>query len=431
MSLERRILLMAFLARGHGRDRSSGHPHACFVAICLALLALSSGRLETSPQAGSPSSAGPGLVDPPGPPAQPPQGNGNQTPSSTASTSPSTPGPLRPPSAPAIKYGLDAASLELQQRLGFTPDYATIWIGPWNLEKGWREPDGLLRQLHANNVTPAIHFYYWAEDLSPRCLEEGCNGKSREKWAVLAGQLAAHLDTQMQGAPAIIVLESEFNKASVARYAPFDGYLAKIATGLHAAYPSAHVVLGFGNWNADAWSTWKLAAAASNSTGLQALSAAPRDSISRQLALYNETLAGVARLRSLFGKPVFLVDVAASSFPEPDNLDTQREALAGFLGGNEQLANLGVAGVLYRSLTDSPGMGLHNFYGIGERHWGVAWTNGTLKPSGDALVEARGDLASDSTPKASDVAPHVAVGPGRSRTTPLESRGESRGQGSS
>lgn len=285
---------------------------------------------------------------------------------------------------------MDASSISRQQAAGLQPTYGTIWIGKWNLEKGWKDPDRLLAEMRKANVTPAIHLYYWAEDLSPSCIEDGCNGKSREQWRLLAQQLGEHLEKGLRGDAAMVILESEFNKAHVARYAPLDGYLADMAHVMRGAYPAASIVLAFGNWNRDAWVTWHRAADASDSLGLQAMSSAPRHGPDRLLGLYNETLKGIVRLKELFDKPIVIVDLALSSFPEPDNLATQAQAVSLFLASPQQLRDLGVVALLYRSFADSPGMGLDHYFGAGERHWGIAWSNGTLKPAGAAWVDTQG-----------------------------------------
>lgn len=288
-----------------------------------------------------------------------------------------------------MRFGLDVGSLDLQSAAGVHPDYATIWIGKWNLDKGWLVPDAELRALREAGITPAIHFYYWGDDIAPRCFEAaGCNGKTQQGWDRLARDLTTHLASTMGGAPVLVVLETEFNKGSVARHEPLDALLAEKAQAVKAAYPAAQVVLGFGGWNPDAWGTWDRAVAASDGVGLQALAGAepPADPA---VSLFEETLAGARHLRDLYGKPIVLEDVAVPSGPGPATPARQAEALAQFLTGLDDLKEAGVKAILYRSFDDTPGMALTHHYGEAERHFGLAEAGtGDLKPAGVAWLGA-------------------------------------------
>jgi hypothetical protein len=286
-----------------------------------------------------------------------------------------------------MRFGLDADSLPVQLANGITPDYSTIWIGPWNLEKGWLEPDRQFIVLRAANVTPAIQLYYWGDDLSPGCLRDGCHGKDQAGWDRLAAQLVDHLKANLDGRPVLIVLETEFNKAPVATYEPLDALLATKATALKQGYPSAEVVLGIGNWNPAAWGTWDRAAAASDAVGLQALEGSAPGQVGRDPGLFDATLAGAQRLRDLFGKPVVLQDVAVPSAPDPATPATQSEALQPFVAHMAALRSAGVETILYRSFLDSPGMPLSGYFGEAERHFGLAAAlTGDLKPAGQAWL---------------------------------------------
>jgi hypothetical protein len=284
-----------------------------------------------------------------------------------------------------MAFGADAASVMEHATLGVPLDYGTLWVGVWTLRWGWSEPDRQLRALREANVTPAIHFYYWGDDISPRCLEQGCAGKSQAGWARLASELAVHLNATMLGRPSLVFLETEFNKASVARYKPLDAMLAEKATLLRGV-PGAHVVLAVGNWNPAAWTTWTLAAAASDFTGLQAMFGSTRDPLDAQATLVNRTVAGARQLQADFGKPVILHDLAFSSYPEPDALAPQAATVRTFLECLAPLKAAGVQAMLYRGLRDNPAMDLGNYYGEAERHFGLAW-EGQLKPAGEAWRE--------------------------------------------
>jgi hypothetical protein len=297
------------------------------------------------------------------------------------------PGSLAP--ATGMRFGIDAKSVDQFAERAGAPDYATVWVGKWNQDRGWRDTDAAIQALRDKGVTPAIHFYYWGDDMGRACLWDGCNGKSRDGWQMLAQDLVWHLESDLQGGPVLIVLETEFNKGGVNEDEGLDQLLAEKATFLKANYPAAQVVLGLGNWWPQSWATWDQAAAASDYVGLQALVGSTRDAPEEFDRLADATLDGVLRLRELFGKPVVVQDVAVSSYPEPDNLGAQANAMAKFAETLPALRDAGVEAVIYRAFLDAPTMALHNHYAEAERHWGLAWHDtGELKPAGETWMAA-------------------------------------------
>lgn len=311
---------------------------------------------------------------------------------------PTPPRPEDLPAATGMRFGIDASSIDRFAQQAGAPDYATVWVGKWNLDHGWRDTTAALQSIRAQGATPAVHFYYWGDDMGRTCLWEGCNGKSQAAWQSLAEDLVAHLQADLQGGPALIILESEFNKDGVHLDEGLDQLLAEKAAYLKAGYPAAQVVLGLGNWYPSAWATWDRAAAASDYVGVQALAGSTHDSPEEVVELADETLEGVRMARSLFGKPVIVQDVAISSYPEPDHLETQAEAVARFAKTLPALRQEGVEAVLYRAFLDAPNMNLANHYAEAERHWGLAWHDtGELKPAGAtwlaAILKARASPA--------------------------------------
>lgn len=297
--------------------------------------------------------------------------------------------PATLPPATGMRFGIDAKSIgRFEERAG-PPDYATVWVGEWNLEHGWRDTDAALRHIREQGVTPAVHFYYWGDHMGRDCLWRGCEGKSQDEWDQLEQELVRHLDDTLDGAPALVILETEFNKRGVEWDDGLDELLAEKAKAIKSGYPEAQVVLGLGNWYPQAWGTWDRAASESDYIGLQALAGSTHDSPEEVVALADQTLQGVRTARELFGKPVVIQDVAVSSYPEPDHLETQGAALANFAEGLPALKDAGVEAILYRAYLDAPSMGLHNHYAEAERHWGLAWHDtGDLKPAGEAWMAA-------------------------------------------
>jgi len=293
-----------------------------------------------------------------------------------------------------IRFGMNLGSVDAQTSAGAKPDYGTFWVGPWTLGSGWGGPDRELDRAYASGTTPVIQFYYWGDDISPDCVENGCwsklhdSWKDRAGWQRLAQELVDHLNAHMKGRTAIIVLETEFNKGGISTYEPFDGYLEEKARFIKQGYAGAQIVIGFGNWDSSNWKTFDRAVAASDYTGLQAMRGSTRNSLDSYRGLVDATLSGIRALRATFAKPVLVTDVALSSYPEPDYVDHQRAVVSSLFARLDEFRAAGVVGLIYRSYQDNPNFDTANYYGEAERHWGLAWAGSTGgKPAWQAWVE--------------------------------------------
>lgn len=296
--------------------------------------------------------------------------------------------------SPALSYGMSASAVAAQSAAGVKPDYGTFWVGPWTLSSGWGGPDAQMTAMKNAGVTPAIHFYYWGDDISKTCIEDGCHSslhnaqKDKAGWQKLTDQLIAHLNSKMGGKPVLIFLETEFNKGGVSTYEPLDGYLEEKAKQIKKGYPNAKIVMALGNWNSASWGTFDRTADASDYTGIQGMRGSTRQSATDYATLYEKTLEGTKVLKAKFGKPVILQDIALSTYPEPDYVRRQADELRDFFAHTPDLKAQGVKAILYRSWTDTPTMDLKNYYGEAERHWGLTWhANGTLKAGGKVWVD--------------------------------------------
>ncbi|MBW3582091.1 MAG: hypothetical protein KY455_03235, partial [Euryarchaeota archaeon] len=282
-------------------------------------------------------------------------------------------------SSPTMKFGMGGGSSKHLMAEGVTLDYETFWVGPWTLKYGWGGPNSHMTDLKSKGITPVIHFYYWGDDISPSCVENGCWSdlhnawKDKAGWQELARQLVENVKTTMDGAPVIILMETEFNKGGIAEYEAFDGYLAEKSDYIKTGYPPAKTVMALGNWNSGAWYRFDQIAAAADYTGIQGMRGSTRDSFSSYLNLFEATVAGAEKLQSLFGKPVFVHDIALSSYPEPEYLKHQADEIGQFFTGMSQLKAAGVEAMIYRAWVNAAKMDLANYYGEAERHWGFAY----------------------------------------------------------
>lgn len=260
-------------------------------------------------------------------------------------------------------------------------DYGQVWVGAWNLEHGFSRVDRQIAWLVEHDITPVIQFYYWGNDIDKACLEEGCAGKTVAGWSRLARELGTHLEETMNGQPAIVVLEPEFNKGNVATHEPLDAALAKKADELHDGYPNTRVALGMGGWAPQLWETWDRAMEASDLMGIQLMRASTQDSRATYADAADTLVRQAAILHEISGKPVIVNDVALATYPGPPYLDLQAQELEEIFDATDDLQEAQVEGLVYRALLDDPSAPTAEYYGEAETTWGLRHANGTAKPA--------------------------------------------------
>jgi len=113
--------------------------------------------------------------------------------------------------------------------------YGSTWAGAWNQKWGWNGIEQDLLEAKSAGAVPVVQWWYWGDDISPSCVENGCTDryqgvpKDQATWTRLSNELA-DLIVRVGGAdsPALVVIETEFNKNGIENYEPFDGYLAHV-----------------------------------------------------------------------------------------------------------------------------------------------------------------------------------------------------------
>ncbi len=290
--------------------------------------------------------------------------------------------------AGSMGFGMGISDIKDQENRGVPPDYAVFWVGAWTSGSQWDAVDRNLQKAQANGVTPVIQFFYWGNDISRDCLENGCwsdihqTHKSKEDWWDQAGTLAWHLDKEMDGQEAIVVLETEFNKNGVETYEPLDRYLRDMAGMFQDQAPGTQVALGFGNWGRHTWDTFDRAAQASDMISLQGLRASTQDAQAHYRDVVDETLRGIKTADRLFDRPTLLTDLGLSTYPEPKYLEQQKHELWELFDRMDELRAAGLTGVIYRAFFDNPQANTDEYYGQAEKHWGLAWENNrSVKPA--------------------------------------------------
>jgi hypothetical protein len=298
-----------------------------------------------------------------------------------------------PPREAGMRFGMDIPSLQGQQDAGVAPDYATVWVGPWTHGHAWDGFQRLLHRVYDAGATPVVHFYYWGDDISRSCVLDGCQSRVHGVWKDAAGWDALAQDLLLKASQAagdqaiVIVLETEFNKNGVEECEHFDGLLAEKAKFLRAGLPGAQIVMGLGNWGPGSWKTWDRAAAASDAVGLQGIRGSSRDSQSVYYDVVDATIAGARKAGGLFGKPVFLTDIALSSWPYSDYAEHQEAVLASFFTRMGDLRDAGVEAFVYRSLRNNENYNPKDYYGQAEGGWGLQHPDGRWKPAMSVWVD--------------------------------------------
>jgi hypothetical protein len=315
-------------------------------------------------------------------------------------SSPASAQTAAPAAASTIGFGFDASSAQRARNLGMPVAYGNVWAGAWNQPEkyGWGGIKTQLKAAQSAQVVPVIHWYYWGDDISPACVENGCHStyhggvdKNKATWYRMSRELAA-LTAEVFGrnSGAIVVLETEFNKKGIGRYEPFDGYLAEHAQIFHEQ--GLKVVIGFGNWDRHLWPNFDRAIAAADMLGVMALQSSVRDSSTYMSGA--EMLLSAARYNQrTFGKPSFVSDFAFSSFPDESYELSQDAVIRDIFRRMDEFRAAGVRGFVWRMLFDDPKFSLANYHKEAERHWGLINADGTPKlafqPFLNGMIEAQ------------------------------------------
>lgn len=321
-----------------------------------------------------------------------------------------------------LDVGMPLSDLDDQRDRDLDPDYASFWVGPWTIEGDWSAVERRLERAEAAGVTPVIQFFYWGNDISQDCLENGCYSelhdthKDQETWRDAAWRLGQEVDGHLQDQQAIVVLETEFNKGDVDTYEPLDQDLSEVAGTIRHEAPDANVALGLGNWGHHAWDTWDRAAGTADLVSIQGMRGSTQDDRSTYRSLVDQTKRGIERADALFGEPVILSDLALSSYPEPDYTQEQADELTELFDRSDELAQAGLVGVVYRAFHDDPNAMTAEYYGEAEEHWGLVRDDGSEKPALDVWIEGvRGGSGGGSSSGSAG-----GVGVDRSGTTSVE-----------
>jgi len=290
-----------------------------------------------------------------------------------------------PAPATGMRFGVHVDSLPNADQHSLPMSFGVFWMGSWTQKYGWGYAEQQLTAARNRGITPIVHWWYWGDDISPSCVENGCQDnrqgvwKDRATWYRMTRELGDVIRRTMGGAEAIVILESEFNKGGIEGYEPFDGYLLDQIVELHRV-AGVKVILGFGNWGLSNWARFDRAASAADMVGTQLLRSSVRDASTYHQAV-DTLISGAAHLHNTFGKPSFVIDLALSSYPSAEYEAYQEAVVTQLFQRLGELKALGVTGMVWRAIVDDPTMDLSNYHGIAERHWGVVRADGSAKPA--------------------------------------------------
>jgi hypothetical protein len=289
----------------------------------------------------------------------------------------------------SLQFGFDAKSVVRARELGVSVGYGSTWAGPWNQKYGWGGIEDDLRTARATNTIPVVQWWYWGDDISPSCVENGCQDryhgvrKDRATWSRMSNELADLIVRVGGPSPnALVVIETEFNKNGIETYEPFDGYLVEQAAIFHQR--GIKVVISLGNWGQPHWQNFDRAIASADLLGTMILQSSIRDA-STYLSGAEALISAARYFSATFGKPTFVTDFAFSSYPEPSYEGYQDMVVRDIFRRIDELTAAGVRGMIWRMLMDDPAFDTSNYHGVAERHWGLLHADGRPKPAFDSF----------------------------------------------
>ena len=282
-----------------------------------------------------------------------------------------------------VKFGFDAKSVQRARNLGMPVTYGSTWAGAWNQKWGWNGIEQELLQAKAAGAVPVVQWWYWGDDISPSCVANGCTDryqgvwKDRATWTRMSNELADLIvRVGGTGSPALVVIETEFNKNGIEQHEPFDGYLVEQAEIFHRR--GLKVIVSFGNWGQPYWKNFDRAVASADLLGTMALQSSLRNATT-YLSGADQLIQAAQYFRNTFAKPTFVTDFAFSSYPEPSYELYQDTVVRDIFRRMGEFSTAGVQGMVWRMLADDPAFDTNNYHGVAERYWGLLHADGLPK----------------------------------------------------
>ncbi|QQG40119.1 MAG: glycosyltransferase [Candidatus Aenigmatarchaeota archaeon] len=282
-----------------------------------------------------------------------------------------------------ISFGSSIEALDYAGQTGWRPEYSSMRAGRWMKTDpyGWQTFSDWLDKTAKKGTVPVILWDYWGKDAAPDKIENGYGGKTVAEWHDMTDRIALMVNGS-NNEQSLIVLEPEFNKAGMENWTPFNDHLINLTEAVHAGSPNTSVVIGFGNWNQDAWATFAPAIRSADMVGYQSVVISTQAS-SRDFADLPENAIAASKKLRPYGKPIVLFDLAVSTYPHMEAL--QNDTLSEFFSKAPQLSAAGTRIVIYRHFVDATA-----YVPSEEMHWGLVYGNGTKKPAYQTWINGVG-----------------------------------------
>lgn len=324
----------------------------------------------------------------------------------------------------------------LFKSVGGAPKYATKWLGPWtvaNSDGTCAEIDSHVKACKDAGVVPFFQLFYFGDEI---CLEAlkgivkpvDYSGKVQslgDYWALVK---LVGARCKAAGAQALVAPEPEWNKRGPNAPSGTHSVLDEPDVWDTLFRDTAWTLQGYGCKVITVPGSWADLAPllqkfpkmmqVTDYVGTQLLRCIVRPvgaSYADRASSYDSgpdsVLAKIQGLRTVTQKPVIVTDVAFSSYGANTNPNHP------FDGGNgkaeeerqgrafdhlrallPKFQDAGVAGLILRSTKDNANFDVKNYYGYGERYWGVVRADGTKKGSFGAYTSLVGASGASTQP---------------------------------
>lgn len=270
------------------------------------------------------------------------------------------------------------------------------WLGAWAIKSGTGGWSEFFAACKADGQTPLILWWAWGDQISPAAIKNGVQDTYQNVFKTQANLMPLLRDVMRKakaaGVQPIVAVENEFNKNGCAAAPEFAKWFDDSVAVIRAECPGSKVLFAPGSWG-DLAALAKFYApqvAESDMVGLQCGFFKPRNAgdpatVGTYMASAFAKL-GTAKSRILYD--VFLSTYGGAfakdhPFAGGDGkaLETDQAKGIASLGSIPQVEVL-----VYRDLKDNPTFDVKNYGGYAERFVGVVRSDGTRKPSYDALM---------------------------------------------
>lgn len=330
-----------------------------------------------------------------------------------------------------MRLGGGKETIEAVRAAGRLPGALRTWEGSWVLRHGYGHFEDRCRLAKSLGVPLVVQDWFWGDDISPEAIRNGVNDqyqnnadgtpifKTREKAYTMGREMASR--GKALGMSVLFVIDTEGNKGSTMGSPEWLDYYETKARIYHDA---GHKVVWAPGWfwqdPATIVAKEQRALAVTDYYGARVMTSRVRSNSTDYANVADRLLAIVEDMGTHTGKPGLVTDFAVSSYggnfqttkpfapigyiskptTEAQKVENARLlAVCGAAYETQQAAVFkrmvelkprftaaGIADIGYRSIDDDPNFDPSNYYGYGEKFWGLRRKDGTKKPGFDAFL---------------------------------------------